>query len=105
MVVCGKPVFTDEDQDTVTNPKVIVEILSPSTADYDYGGKFALFRTLPSFEEYLLIAQEEPRIEVFRKMPDDRWILSSYVGLDATVRVESLEIDLPLAEIYFEAAP
>jgi len=84
---------------------VIVEILSPSTADCDYGGKFALYRGLPSFEEYLLIAQDEPRIEVFRKMPDDRWVLSSYVGLDATVRVESLEIDLPLAEIYFEAAP
>jgi Uma2 family endonuclease len=105
MVVCGKPVFTEEGQDTITNPKVIVEILSPSTADHDYGGKFALYRNLPSFEEYLLIAQDEPRIEVFRKMPDGRWILSSYVGLEAAVRIESLEIDLPLAEIYFEAAP
>jgi Uma2 family endonuclease len=105
MVVCGKPVFTDDHSETLTNPKVIVEILSPSTADYDYGGKFAHYRTLPSFEEYLLIAQDEPRIEVFRKTPDGRWILSSYVGLEATVRVESLEIDLPLAEIYFEAAP
>ena len=105
MVICGKPVFTAEDQDTLTNPRVIVEILSPSTADYDYGGKFALYRGLPSFEEYLLIAQDEPRIEVFRKMPDGRWVLSSYVGLEASVRVESLEIELPLSEIYFEAAP
>jgi Uma2 family endonuclease len=105
MVVCGKPVFTDDKQETITNPKVIVEILSPSTADYDYGGKFALYRSLPSFEEYLLIAQDEPRGEVFRKTPDGRWLLSSYVGLEATVRVESLEIDLPLSEIYFEAAP
>jgi len=104
MVVCGRPVFTDDKQEAITNPKVIVEILSPSTADYDYGGKFALYRTLPSFEEYLLIAQNEPRIEVFRKTPDG-WLLSSYVGLEATVRVESLEIDLPLSEIYFEAAP
>ena len=105
MVVCGKPVFTDDKRETLTNPKVIVEILSPSTADYDYGGKFALYRSLPSFEEYLLIAQDEPRIEVFRKTPDGRWILSSHVGLETTVRVESLDIDLPLAEIYFEAAP
>ena len=104
IVVCGNPVFTDEVQDTITNPKVIVEILSPSTADYDYGGKFALYRRLPSFEEYLLIAQDEPRIEVFRKTPDRRWILSSYEGLESAVRVESLDIDLPLAEIYFEAA-
>ena len=103
-IVCGKPVFADDKHDTLTNPKVIVEILSPSTADYDYGGKFALYRTLPSFEEYLLIAQDEPRIEVFRKTPDG-WLLSSYVGLEATVRVASLEIDLPLSEIYFEAAP
>jgi Uma2 family endonuclease len=105
LVICGKPAMTDDVNDTLTNPKVIVEILSPSTADYDYGGKFALYRTLPTFEEYLLIAQDEPRIEAFRKTPDGRWILSSYVGLEATIRVESLEIDLPLAEIYFEAAP
>jgi Uma2 family endonuclease len=105
LVVCGRPIFTDNQRETITNPKVIVEILSPSTTDYDYGGKFALYRGLPSFEEYLLIAQDEPRIEVFRKTPDSRWILSSYVGLDATVPVETLEIDLPLAEIYFEAAP
>jgi Uma2 family endonuclease len=105
LVVCGKPDFTDDTQDTISNPKVIVEVLSPSTAGYDYSGKFALYRSLPSFEEYLLIAQDEPRIEVFRKMPDARWILTSYEGLEATVRVESLAIDLPLAEIYFQAAP
>jgi Uma2 family endonuclease len=104
-VVCSQPVFIDEEQDTILNPKVIVEILSPTTSDYDYGGKFALYRSLASFEEYLLVAQDEPRIEVFRKTPDRRWILTSYVGLDAIVRVESLQIDLPLAEIYFEAPP
>ena len=105
LVFCGKPDFTDDMQDTITNPRVIVEVLSPSTADYDYGGKFALYRRLPSFEEYFLIAQDEPRIEVFRKDPANRWILSSYAGLESTVRVESLDIVLPLAEIYFEAAP
>lgn len=105
LVVCGKVDVTDELQDTVTNPKVIIEVLSPSTADYDYGGKFTLYRLLPSFEEYLLIAQDKPRIEVFRKMPDDRWILTRYEGLESTVPVESLYIELPLAEIYFEAAP
>jgi Uma2 family endonuclease len=85
-------------------PKVIVEVLSTSTADYDYGGKFALYRSLASCEEYLLIAQDEPRIEVFRKTEDRRWILTSYEGLDATVRVESLDISLPLSEIYMEVA-
>ena len=105
LVVCGKPAFADNEQDTINNPKVIVEILSPSTAGYDYSGKFALYRRLPSFEEYLLIAQDEPRVEVFRKTPESRWLLTSYEGLESTVHVESLDIDLPLAEIYFEAAP
>jgi Uma2 family endonuclease len=104
-VVCGKPVFTDQMRDTYTNPKVIVEVLSPSTRDYDYGGKFTLYRLLPSFEEYLLIAQDEPRIEVFRKASDEEWILKIYKGLEATVRVQSLNIELRLAEIYFEVAP
>jgi Uma2 family endonuclease len=102
VVVGGSPVFTDKVRDTIINPKVIAEVLSPSTAGYDYGPKFTLYRRLPSFEEYLLIAQDEPRIEVFRKTPDSRWILTTYEGLESIVRVESLEIDLPLAEIYFE---
>jgi Uma2 family endonuclease len=104
VVVCGNPAFADEARDTITNPKVIVEVLSPSTADYDYGGQFALYRSLASFEEYLLIAQDEPRIEVFRKTEDRRWILTSYEGIENTVRVESLDISLPLSEIYMGVA-
>jgi Uma2 family endonuclease len=104
VIVCGNPAFNDEVRDTITNPKVIVEVVSPSTADYDYGGKFALYRSLASFEEYLLIAQDEPRIEVFRKTEDRRWILTSYEGIEATVRVESLDISLPLSEIYMGVA-
>ena len=100
VVYCGKAALTDEAADTITNPKVIIEILSPSTADYDYGTKFGLYRRLPSFEEYVLIAQDEPKVEVFRKTPDGRWILSTYDGLDSTAKVESLEITLPLAELY-----
>ena len=88
--------LTDEYQDTVTNPKVIVEILSPSTADYDYGQKFILYRKLESFEEYLLVAQDEARIEVARKTVDKRWLISTYEGLDAVVNVESLGISLPM---------
>jgi len=105
LVVCGKPAYTDEKQETLTNPKVIIEILSPSTEGYDRGPKFALYRNLPSFDEYLLIAQDQPRIEVFRKAADNQWILTIWEGLGATARVESLDITLPLAEIYFEVEP
>jgi Uma2 family endonuclease len=101
-IVCGDPIFTDKVRDTITNPKVIAEVLSPSTAGYDSLEKFALYRGLTSFEEYLLIAQDKPHIDVFRKLPDNRWILAGYDGLESIARVESLEVDLPLAEIYFE---
>jgi len=100
IVVCGNPALTDEHQDTVTNPKVIVEILSPSTADYDYGEKFILYRRLESFEEYLLVSQDQARVEVAHKTPDKRWVISTFEGAEAVVSVESLGISLPMAEIY-----
>ena len=100
MVVCGKPALADEHNDILTNPKVIVEILSPSTADYDYGQKFILYRHLESFEEYLLIAQDQARVEVFRKTPDKRWLISTYEGLDAVAHIESLGISFQLGEVY-----
>jgi Uma2 family endonuclease len=100
LVVCGKPALTDHHRDVLTNPKVVAEILSPSTADYDYGEKFRLYRLLESLKEYILVAQDSPRVEVFRQTPDSRWILTSYEGLDATVRIETLEIAIPMSEIY-----
>jgi len=104
VVFCGKPDLADDFHDTILNPKVIFEILSPSTANYDYGGKFALYRRLPTFEEYVLIAQDAPRIEIFRKRADNSWVLTSYEGLESTAPIESINISLSLAEIYFEAA-
>ena len=100
LVFCGKPALTDEHADTRTNPKVIFEILSPSTQDYDYGTKFSLYRQLPSFEEYVLISQTAHLVEVYRRTPESRWLLSTYAGPDAVFPVESLGITIPLAEIY-----
>ncbi len=100
LVFCGKPLLMDDRSDTITNPKVIIEILSPSTEGYDYRKKFSLYRLLPSFEEYVLIAQDEPRIDVFRKAPNDEWILATYQGSDSIAKLQSLGIELPLAELY-----
>jgi len=99
MVVCGKEEVLGAG-DAVLNPQVVVEVLSPKTGDYDYGGKFRLYQTLDSFEEYVLIAQDEPRVDVFRKTPDSRWLLSSYTGLSQVAKVESLGIELSLAQLY-----
>lgn len=100
LVTCGKPAVADAKADTVLNPKVIVEILSPTTEDYNYGRKFLLYQLLPSFEEYVLIAQDEPRVSVYRKVPDDLWILATYRGLQSVAKLASLGIELPLAELY-----
>ena len=100
VVVCGKPALTDEVQDTLTNPKVIIEILSPSTMDYDFGEKFRLYRRLPSFEEYVLVSQDRARVETYRKTADKRWVLTIFEGLDSVAPIESLNVSLPLAEVY-----
>jgi Uma2 family endonuclease len=99
VVVCGEPLFTDEQVDTVTNPKAIIEILSPSTRDYDYGSKFTFYRELASFQEYVLVDQDIQRIEVFRRA-DPLWHLARYDGPGALLQLQSLNITIPLAEIY-----
>ena len=107
MIVCGKPTFTDEVHYAITNPKVIIEILSPSTANYDYGQKSILYRLLSSFEVYVLVSQDEARVEIWRKIADNRWVLNTYQGLDTIAPIESVGVSLPLSEVYkdFEFPP
>ena len=100
LVYRGEPQLTDEVEDTIINPKVIVEILSPSTADYDLGRKFRPYQSLSSFEEYVLVSQDEPRVEVSRRMSNGSWLTTAYEGLDTSFPIESIGITLPLSEIY-----
>ena len=101
-VVCGQVQLTDEMQDTITNPKVIVEVLSPSTADYDLGGKFQMYLRLPSLEEYVAVSKDEVKVHVFRRTANDAWSLTNYEGLDASFPLQSLGIVVPLREIFLE---
>lgn len=98
-VICGPPAFTANGR-AVTNPTLIVEILSPSTANYDYGGKFELYREMESLTEYALVSQTRVRVEVFRKTPTGEWLLSSYTGLDKTILFQSVDATIPMTEIY-----
>ena len=100
VVICGDPQFADNRQDTLLNPALIVEVLSPTTEGYDRGFKFAQYRTVASLEEYVLVAQAEPRVEVFRRQRDGHWLLSEAFGLESTCRFESLDCTLALADIY-----
>jgi Uma2 family endonuclease len=99
-IVCGKAQLTDEQADTVVNPKVIIEILSPSTADYDHGGKFELYRGMQSVDEYVLISQTEPQVEVFTKQSERQWSLTIIDGPEQPVRLHSVGIEFPLADLY-----
>lgn len=103
-VICGEPQFIDGWKDTLLNPIVLAEILSPSTESYDRGFKFAKYRELESLQEYSLISQVEPRIEIFRRQPTGDWLLSEAVGEDAACRFDSLGCTIPLKEIYAKVA-
>lgn len=99
-VFCEPMTTLDAEEDTATNPTLLVEVLSKSTEAYDRGKKFEHYRRLASLREYVLVSQDEPHIERFQREGDDRWVLTAVSGLDAIVRLASIEADLPLAEVY-----
>src|SRR5579863_5834819 len=103
-VVCGPPVFADNQKDTLLNPTLIVEVLSPSTEAHDRGLKFAQYRQIESLQEYGLVSQSEPRVEIFRRQPSGDWLLSEFTGLDASCRFDSVACQIALSEIYYQVA-
>jgi len=99
VVACGDIQFEDEHIDTLLNPTLIVEVLSPSTEAYDRGEKFAHYRRLESLKEYVLVSQDKVRIEYFVRH-GAQWLLSEAGGLDETVRLESIGCELVLRDVY-----
>ncbi len=101
-VVCGPAEFDPRDPGgrTVTNPRLVVEVLSPSTEAYDRGQKFEQYLLIDSLQDYVLVAQDRPRVEAYSRRPDGAWLFTYAHGLDAAVRLGSLDLDLPLAELY-----
>ena len=100
MLVAGKLEFAEGRKDTITNAVMVAEVLSESTEDYDSGGKFKLFRSIPSFREYVLIAQYEMHVEQFSKTDNNKWVLSEYDGADAMLRLSCVEFEMRLGNIY-----
>ncbi|MCL4204088.1 MAG: Uma2 family endonuclease [Pirellulaceae bacterium] len=99
-VVCGEPQFEDAEVDTLLNPTVLVEVLSPTTADYDRGGKFTHYRRLASLQEYVLISQDRPLVEHYVRRGADEWLLTEQRGLDEVLVLPSIGCQIPIAEIY-----
>lgn len=99
-IICGKPETTDDKFDIVTNPSVIIEILSETTRNYDKGGKFTLYREIETLQEYILIDSESVRVEKFKKNDDQSWQLTEYKELQDTFTVETINEDFHLLELY-----
>jgi Uma2 family endonuclease len=99
-VLCGRPQLADEHADTLLNPIVIFEVLSPSSEKYDRGLKFQSYRTIESFQDYILVDQDRVRIEHYTRQGSNTWNLRDCQGLDEDLVVVSLGVTLSLRRIY-----
>ncbi len=98
VVVCGKPEFGGHKNETLLNPTLIVEVLSPSTAKYDQGQKFLQYQALASLQEYVLIWQDTPLIQRYTRGVDGNWNVA--VSIEGSFALESVGCTLELAEVY-----
>lgn len=99
--LCGEPKFEEiGGVDALTNPALVVEILSPSTEAYDRGDKFTRYKSIASFGEYLLVAQHRPHVTQFFRQADGSWAYNEFNDLASTVKLASLDCDMSLSEIY-----
>jgi Uma2 family endonuclease len=100
VAVCGEPLFTDDQRDSLINPALLVEALSPSTEAYDRGRKFEHYRTMDSLREYLLLATDRVHGDLYTKQTDGRWLLTSASGMDSSLSLDSVDANLLMADIY-----
>ncbi|HEU4323649.1 MAG TPA: Uma2 family endonuclease [Roseiflexaceae bacterium] len=99
-IVCGNEQFEDDTQDSLLNPVIIIEVLSPSTEKVDRGRKFQSYRTMLSLREYILISQDDCRIERFARQSDNTWVYSEAAGHDDVIELSTIQCVLRLADVY-----
>ncbi len=99
-VVCGEPRFFDDVEDTLLNPGVIIEVLSPSTEAYDRGRKFEHYREIPSFRHYVLISSDRVHVDLYTRGEDGRWMLTSASGPAEVIDLTSVNCSLCIADLY-----
>jgi len=98
--VCGEPAFLDDHRDTLLNPNLIAEVLSPSTERYDRGRKFEHYRSIESVAEYLLVSSDRVNAELYTRQTDGTWILRAVNTLEDTLELQSIGVRLTLADLY-----
>ena len=97
-MICGKPEFVEKDN--LINPSLIVEVLSPSTKDYDLGGKFARYRQLASLQEYIVVAQDQIMVTHFTRQDETHWLLTELTDIQATIELAHVQCSLLLEDVY-----
>ncbi|MEL6930165.1 MAG: Uma2 family endonuclease, partial [Cyanobacteria bacterium J06600_6] len=102
MVTKGQPVLLDDRSDTVTNPSLMIEVLSKSTKNYDKGDKFDYYRSIPTFSEYILVDQYRYSVQQYAKADDGRWWLNEYQAVEDNFTLVSLDLEIGLKDIYEE---
>jgi Uma2 family endonuclease len=102
-VICGELQYFGDQKDGILSPLLIVEVLSPSTEGYDRGKKFELYRTIESFREYLLVHQDRRHVEHYSKQDYGSWILREHSGVDGSIAIERLGVQILLADLYSSA--
>lgn len=100
VVVCGVPKFEDDHRDTLLNPVVIIEVLSPSTENYDRGTKFEHYRTINSLSDYILVAQNKIHVEHYVRQSDRSWLFSEFKSFEDKFQIESIGCELVVEAIY-----
>jgi Uma2 family endonuclease len=100
LVVCGPLARDVREPNAITNPTLIVEVLSSTTADYDRGGKLVRYRTIPSFTDYLLIDPEERKVEHHRRIASNQWLMTEYSS--GAVALESIDVTITLEELWVD---
>ncbi len=100
MVIEGEPVLYQNRTDTIVNPKLIVEVLSKSTQDYDMTDKFRYYRSIPELREYILVSQYFVDVQQYTKTDEGFWIYRSYESIGKTLKFGTIEAEIKMAEIY-----
>ena len=99
-IICGKPQFWNNRTDIIINPTAIIEVLSPSTKDYDHGGKFMLYRDIPALQEYIMISSTEIRFEKYNRQSVNEWKFTEYRSGENIIEIDTINFTIPLHEFY-----